>query len=73
MGLMWHKGGVGAFLLVALLIASTIGEGGRTSNFVRNDYLSLDMPIDSDVFRLPPGYNAPQQVFLLFFSIASFS
>ncbi|GKV46971.1 hypothetical protein SLEP1_g53926 [Rubroshorea leprosula] len=37
-------------------------NGGRTSSFVRNDDLSLDMPIDSDVFRVPPGYNAPQQV-----------
>ncbi|MCI11934.1 purple acid phosphatase 2-like, partial [Trifolium medium] len=35
---------------------------GNTSNFVRNDYLSLDMPLDTDVFRVPPGYNAPQQV-----------
>ncbi|KAG8633727.1 hypothetical protein MANES_18G141575v8 [Manihot esculenta] len=32
------------------------------STFVRNDDLSLDMPLDSDVFRVPPGYNAPQQV-----------
>lgn len=36
--------------------------GGKTSAFVRNDYLSLDMPLDSDVFHVPPGYNAPQQV-----------
>lgn len=32
------------------------------STFVRNDDLSLDMPLDSNVFRVPPGYNAPQQV-----------
>ncbi|GAU34927.1 hypothetical protein TSUD_312580, partial [Trifolium subterraneum] len=30
--------------------------------FVRNDYLSLDMPLNTDVFRVPLGYNAPQQV-----------
>ncbi|GAB2267696.1 prolyl aminopeptidase [Dionaea muscipula] len=39
------------------------GGGGTTSSFSRrrND-ISADMPIDSDVFRVPPGYNAPQQV-----------
>ncbi|KAH7867336.1 hypothetical protein Vadar_032080 [Vaccinium darrowii] len=33
-------------------------NGGITSGYVRNDDLSLDMPLDSDVFRVPPGYNA---------------
>ncbi|KAG5018255.1 hypothetical protein JHK87_014110 [Glycine soja] len=33
----------------------------KTTTFVRDDSLSVDMPIDSDVFRVPPGYNAPQQ------------
>ena len=37
-------------------------EGGLTSTYVRNDQLSRDMPLDSDVFQVPPGYNAPQQV-----------
>ncbi|XP_054791612.1 purple acid phosphatase 2-like isoform X1 [Prosopis cineraria] len=39
-----------------------VSEGGITSSFVRNYDYSLDMPLDSDVFRVPPGYNAPQQV-----------
>ncbi|XP_061350737.1 purple acid phosphatase 2-like isoform X2 [Gastrolobium bilobum] len=67
MGLIWHRGFVGAFLLIVLVFLFSTGElrfciGGKTSTFMRNDYLSLDMPIDSDVFRVPPGYNAPQQV-----------
>ncbi|KAJ4962856.1 hypothetical protein NE237_022795 [Protea cynaroides] len=37
-------------------------NGGITSSFVRNIEKSVDMPLDSDVFRVPTGYNAPQQV-----------
>ncbi|KAK2660621.1 hypothetical protein Ddye_007154 [Dipteronia dyeriana] len=52
-------------LVLVLLILSVATEfcyGGRTSSFVRTANLSLDMPVDSDVFLVPPGYNAPQQV-----------
>ena len=52
-------------LFLVLLILSVVAEfcyGGRTSSFVRTANLSLDMPVDSDVFLVPPGYNAPQQV-----------
>ncbi|KAL5847730.1 hypothetical protein ACOSQ3_011254 [Xanthoceras sorbifolium] len=52
-------------VLILVLLISTVAEfsnGGRTSSFVRTANLSLDMPVDSDVFRVPPGYNAPQQV-----------
>lgn len=37
-------------------------NGGRTSSYVRRLEATVDMPLDSDVFRVPPGYNAPQQV-----------
>lgn len=43
--------------------------GGITSSYVRDKNLSLDMPLHSDVFTVPAGYNAPQQVsfsFLLY-------
>ncbi|KAF2310035.1 hypothetical protein GH714_006258 [Hevea brasiliensis] len=52
------------FVLVLVLVVSfaEMSDGGRTSTFLRKDDLSLDMPLDSDVFRVPPGYNAPQQV-----------
>ncbi|CAA2953104.1 purple acid phosphatase 2-like [Olea europaea var. sylvestris] len=52
------------FLVGLILIAFGTCEGGFTSNYVRRNDLSLDMPLDSDVFRAPPGYNAPQQVHL---------
>ncbi|KAL9675989.1 hypothetical protein QQ045_004200 [Rhodiola kirilowii] len=49
---------------LALIIFSTADfcHGGVTSRYVRKLQESQDMPLDSDVFRLPPGYNAPQQV-----------
>lgn len=51
------------FVLVCLICSfSELCNCGITSSYVRNDDLSLDMPLDSDVFRVPPGYNAPQQV-----------
>lgn len=50
-----------AFLGVVLNVA-VLCNGGSTSGFVRNVEKTIDMPLDSDVFRVPPGYNAPQQV-----------
>lgn len=51
-------------LVVGLIFIETLGvcEAGLTSSYVRKNGLSADMPLDSDVFQLPPGYNAPQQV-----------
>lgn len=37
-------------------------NGGVTSSFVRKVEKTIDMPLDSDAFSVPPGYNAPQQV-----------
>ncbi|KAA8537570.1 hypothetical protein F0562_027178 [Nyssa sinensis] len=62
MGLKWVSADFVYLLVGLILIAVEICNGGITSSFVRNDDLSLDMPVDSDVFRVPPGYNAPQQV-----------
>ena len=50
------------YLLLVLLSFGEFCNGGITSNYVRRNDLSADMPLDSDVFRVPPGYNAPQQV-----------
>ncbi|PKI35196.1 purple acid phosphatase 2-like [Punica granatum] len=50
-----------AFLAFSSLASEPV-DGGTTSAFVRSANLSLDMPLWSDVFRVPPGYNAPQQV-----------
>ncbi|XP_057966152.1 purple acid phosphatase 2 [Malania oleifera] len=49
-------------LLVLVLNAAVLCNGGITSSFVRKEEKTVDMPLDSDVFRAPPGYNAPQQV-----------
>ncbi|KAG2705762.1 hypothetical protein I3760_05G071000 [Carya illinoinensis] len=49
-----------AIILVLNVVVSC--NGGKTSTFVRKVEKALDMPLDSDVFRIPPGYNAPQQV-----------
>ncbi|KAJ6797720.1 purple acid phosphatase 2 [Iris pallida] len=49
-------------LLVSLGVAVQHCHGGETSSFVRKVEKSIDMPLHSDVFRVPAGYNAPQQV-----------
>lgn len=49
-------------LIAAVLNAAVLCNGGDTSSFVRKVEKSGDMPLDSDVFAVPPGYNAPQQV-----------
>ncbi|KAE9586737.1 hypothetical protein Lal_00004477 [Lupinus albus] len=67
MELVFYRKGVGASMILALgfilsIVEVCLSESRRTSTFVRNDYLSLDMPIESDVLQVPFGYNAPQQV-----------
>ncbi|CAN6821172.1 unnamed protein product [Brassica oleracea] len=37
-------------------------HGSTTSSYVRRLQATLDMPLDSDVFRVSPGCNAPKQV-----------
>lgn len=53
-------------LVLSLLAISSLApepvDGGITSSWVRAANLSADMPLTSDVFQVPPGYNAPQQV-----------
>lgn len=57
-----------ALLIGLILNAGILCNGGITSSFVRLDQKAVDMPHDSDVFRVPPGYNAPEQVFSRFCS-----
>lgn len=55
-------------LLIGLILISTkiqLCYGGISSDYVRNYNSNVDMPLNSDVFRVPPGYNTPQQVFLI--------
>jgi hypothetical protein len=50
---------LGLLALAALLAAA---DAGVTSAYRRKLEATADMPLDADVFRVPPGYNAPQQV-----------
>ncbi|KAL9296059.1 hypothetical protein ACSQ67_021955 [Phaseolus vulgaris] len=52
----------GLLALALVLNVVVVSNGGKSSNFVRKTNKNRDMPLDSDVFRVPPGYNAPQQV-----------
>ncbi|CAL1384100.1 unnamed protein product [Linum trigynum] len=66
MGMKWvPRSGAAIVLALSLLLlgfAAEVSNGGITSSFLRKYDLSKDMTLDSDVFKAPPGYNAPQQV-----------
>ncbi|GMH13465.1 hypothetical protein Nepgr_015306 [Nepenthes gracilis] len=51
-----------AAVLSLILNVAVVCNGGLTSRYVRRLEESVDMPLDADAFRLPPGKNAPQQV-----------
>ncbi|OIW05548.1 hypothetical protein TanjilG_23334 [Lupinus angustifolius] len=53
-----------SFVTLAVLFVNVLVfcDGGKTSTFVRKAEKAIDMPLDSDVFDVPHGYNAPQQV-----------
>jgi hypothetical protein len=56
---------VGLLFLVLVLVLLGGGGGadaGVTSSYRRKLEATVEMPLDADVFRVPPGYNAPQQV-----------
>lgn len=62
-------GAVEGLLALALVLnAVVVCNGGSSSLFTRKTEKTVDMPLDSDVFSVPPGYNAPQQVHTLPFS-----
>ncbi|KAJ0077006.1 hypothetical protein Patl1_36520 [Pistacia atlantica] len=42
------------FLCLVLNVA-VLCNGGKTSSFVRKVEKTVDMPLDSDVFQVPPG------------------
>ncbi|KAJ4897018.1 Purple acid phosphatase 10 [Raphanus sativus] len=50
------------FLCLVLNSLVLFCHGGTTSSYVRRLEAAVDMPLDSYVFRVPPGCNAPQQV-----------
>jgi len=51
---------ISVFLSSVLLLYR--GESGITSSFIRSEWPAVDIPLDHHVFKVPKGYNAPQQV-----------
>lgn len=49
-------------LLASLALNVGKGNAGMTSTFIRSEFPSTDIPLDHEVFAVPNGYNAPQQV-----------
>lgn len=43
------------------------GDAGITSSFIRTEWPSDDIPLDNEVFAVPDGHNAPQQVSICIF------
>uniref|UniRef100_A0A453T6S8 Purple acid phosphatase n=2 Tax=Aegilops tauschii subsp. strangulata TaxID=200361 RepID=A0A453T6S8_AEGTS len=54
--------GFAALSLHVLLCLVNGAYSRRTSSYVRSEFPSTDMPLDSEWFATPKGYNAPQQV-----------
>lgn len=59
-------GTVDLLTLLLLLLLNIVGicNGGVTSRYVRKAEPSVDMPLAA--FPPPPGFNAPEQVLLLY-------
>jgi hypothetical protein len=53
---------VGVLFLALVLLGGGGADAGTTSSYRRKLEATVEMPLDADVFRVPPGYNAPQQV-----------
>ncbi|KAK4727780.1 hypothetical protein R3W88_032697 [Solanum pinnatisectum] len=50
------------FSLFMFLTLIDNGNAGVTSSFIRNEFPAVDIPLENEVFAVPKGYNAPQQV-----------
>ncbi|KAJ4845053.1 Bifunctional purple acid phosphatase 26 [Turnera subulata] len=54
---------LGSFLAVFVLLGIVNnGDAGITSSFIRSEWPAVDIPLDNEVFAVPKGHNAPQQV-----------
>ncbi|KAM0830835.1 hypothetical protein ACQ4PT_065951 [Festuca glaucescens] len=62
MGLRSHNSMAPRELAVLLLLLAAHASAGVTSPYRRSLLMLPDMPLDADVFRAPPGNNAPEQV-----------
>lgn len=61
-----------AFAFCVFISSLSFGDAGITSTFIRSEWPSIDIPLDHEVFAVPQGYNAPQQVKLLILFILIF-
>jgi hypothetical protein len=52
------------FLFFVFFSSIRYGYAGITSSFVRSEFPSVDIPLNHEVFVVPKGHNAPQQVSL---------
>lgn len=52
-------------LSLYLMCFADVAISRHTSSFVRSEWPSTDIPLDSEVFAVPKGYNAPEQVFVV--------
>ncbi|KAI3775388.1 hypothetical protein L1987_49961 [Smallanthus sonchifolius] len=52
------------FLLIGFVLFNFLDNvnAGVTSSFIRSEWPSVDIPLDNEVFAVPSGYNAPEQV-----------
>ncbi|KAG9156507.1 hypothetical protein Leryth_027075 [Lithospermum erythrorhizon] len=51
------------FILSSFLLCCVeFVNAGITSAFIRSEFPSVDIPLDNEVFAVPKGHNAPQQV-----------
>jgi hypothetical protein len=64
MGLLGSFSSSSLVAVILVLNVVVVCNGGKTSTFVRKVEKGKHMPLDSDVFQIPPGYNAPQQVLI---------
>ncbi|MQL83090.1 hypothetical protein Taro_015581, partial [Colocasia esculenta] len=55
---------ISSFLLSYLVLLGSLdcAISGITSSFIRTQWPAQDIPLDDEVFAVPKGYNAPQQV-----------
>ncbi|KAJ7569040.1 hypothetical protein O6H91_01G059000 [Diphasiastrum complanatum] len=51
-------------LILGIAVNEKVCIAGITSKYIRRPVASVDLPIDSPYFAVPPGHNAPEQVHL---------
>ncbi|KAH7661239.1 Acid phosphatase protein [Dioscorea alata] len=58
----YHEFAAALLMILMACCWFACAANGFTGSYVRKEEKAKDMPLDADVFMLPPGYNAPNQV-----------